>query len=74
MVKRKKEYVKPVGFSQEEKRIRRRILDLGIKQKDIANELGISQQDVSMAIRGKSTCPRYVEAVYAYLKLDMPKE
>lgn len=71
---KKIEYVKPVGFSEEEKRIRRRILDMGIRQRDIADELGISKQDVSMAISGKSTCPKYVSAVYDYLGLDMPKK
>lgn len=72
--KKKTDYVKPVGFSREEQRLRVRLIEKGLKQRDVADALGIAKQDVSMVVCGRSTCPRYVEAVYAYLGLDIPKD
>lgn len=63
----------PRGFSEEEKRLRRRIVDMGIRQKDIGDELGLSKADISHVFRGTCRSPRYVEAVYAYLGLEMPE-
>ena len=61
------------GFTDEERRIRVRKAELGLKVSDIALGVGITRQDVSMVIRGKSKSPRYVVEVYRFLGLEMPK-
>jgi len=63
-----------LGFSEEERRLRQRLIELGVRQADVANALGIHITDVSNVIRGKSRSPRYVAEVYKYLGLNMPTE
>ena len=63
-----------IGFSEEERRLRKRLIELGVRQADVANALGIYITDVSNVIRGKSRSPRYVAEVYKYLGLNMPTE
>ena len=62
------------GFSAEETRLRQRLIEMGIRQTDVANKTGIHIADVSNVIRGRSKSPRYVEEVYKFLGLDLPKE
>jgi len=65
--------IKPsMGFGEEERRLRQRMLELGVKQTDIANTLNIQRQDVSAVVRGISRSPRYVAEVYKYLGLNVP--
>jgi|GEM_PF-2247392 len=61
-------------YSQEEQRIRKRLMALGLRQHEIASALGIGIPDVNHVIRGRSRSPRYVAAVYSYLGLEMPNE
>ena len=62
------------GFSDEERRLRHRIIELGIHQTDVAKALGINLSDVSHVVRGSSRSPRYVAEVYKYLGLEMPEQ
>jgi len=62
------------GFSEEEKRLRSKMIKMGIRQKDIAESTGIIIQDVSQVIRGRSRSPRYVAEVYKYLGLEFPEK
>ena len=61
------------GFTDEERRLRVRKAELGLKVKDIAASIGITPQDVTMVIRGNSKSPRYVAEVYKFLGLEMPE-
>ena len=61
-----------VGFTEEEKRLRVRMAEKGLRVKDIAAHCGIRSQDVTAVIRGKSRSPRYVAKVYAHLGLEIP--
>ena len=58
------------GFTDEERRIRIRMAKLGVRVKDIASGTGITRQDISMVVRGKSKSPRYIAEVYKFLDLD----
>ena len=60
------------GYSDEERRLRQRMFDMGVKQTDIANAINIHRNDVSAVIRGKSRSPRYIAEVYKCLGLKMP--
>ena len=60
------------GFSEEERRLRMRLIEMGKLQSDIANETGIHLNDISNVIRGRSRSPRYVAEVYRYLGLEKP--
>jgi transcriptional regulator with XRE-family HTH domain len=60
----------PAGFTDEERRLRMRMIDMGIRQRNIADELGIHINDVSNVIRGRSRSPRYVAEVYKFLGLE----
>ena len=62
------------NFSDEERRIRARIAESGLRVKDIAAAIGIYPQDVSNVIAGRSRSPRYVVKVYKFLELDMPEK
>jgi len=62
------------GFCEEEKRMRSRMIEMGIRQNDIANATGIIIQDVSNVIRQRSKSPRYVAEVYKFLNLESPSE
>ena len=62
------------GFSEEEKRLRQRMIEMGIRQIDVANALGIHLADVSNVIREKSRSPRYIAEVYKFLGLEMPEK
>ena len=64
--------VTSVGFGAEEKRLRQRMIEMGIRQKNIAEDTGIHINDVSNVIRGRSKSPRYIAEVYKYLELKMP--
>ena len=59
-------------LGNEESRIKIRILELGIRQKDIALALGIAASDVSKVVKCKSNCPKYKSSVYEFLGLSMP--
>ena len=60
------------GFTDEERRLRVRKAELGLKVKDIAASIGIMPQDVTMVIRGNSKSPRYIAEVHKLLGLEMP--
>ena len=60
------------GFGEDERRLRQRMIELGIRQTDVAKALGICLADVSNVIRERSRSPRYVAEVYKYLGLEMP--
>ena len=60
------------GFSEEEHRIRQRLIEMGIRQKNVAEAIGIHIKDVSAVVRQCSRSPRYVAEVYKYLGLTMP--
>ena len=62
-----------VGFTDEERRIRVRLVEMGVRQRDMAAAIGIRFQDVSAVIRGTSKSPRYVAEVYKYLGLTGPE-
>ena len=62
------------GFSPEERRLRKRMIEMGIRQKDIADDLGIHIQNVSNVIRQQSRHPRYIAEVYNYMGLEQPSE
>ena len=61
------------GFSEEERRIRKRILELGINQKKVAEVIGLQIRDVSEVVRGRSRTPHYIAEVYKFLGLEMPE-
>ena len=67
-------YKKVEGFSDEERRIRVRMAERGLKVKFIASQIGIASQDVTNVIRGRSKSPRYIAEVYKYIGLEMPEE
>ena len=62
------------GFTDEERRLRRRILEMGINQKRVAEAVGLKLDDVSKVVRGRCKSPHYVAEVYNFLELKMPKE
>ena len=61
------------GFSEEERRLRSRLIEMGIRQKNVAEATGIHINDISNVIRGRSRSPRYVAEVYRYLGMEMPE-
>ena len=63
-----------LGFTDEERRLRKRIIDMGVTQKEIAETIGIQRQDVTAVIRGKSRSPRYIAEVYKCLELERPSK
>jgi len=60
------------GFGDEERRLRQRMIEMGVRQTDIAASIGITIQDVSHVIRGSSRSPKYIAEVYKYLGLTQP--
>ena len=62
------------GFGDEERRLRHRLIEMGIRQKDVAAATGIHLNDVSNVIRGRSRSPRYVAEVYRFLGLERGSE
>ena len=62
------------GFTDEERRLRKRILELGINQKKVADSIGLQLRDVSEVVRGRSRTPHYVAEVYKFLGLKMPNK
>jgi len=60
------------GFSEEERRLRQKMIEMNIRQKNIADQTGIHINDISNVIRGRSRSPRYIAEVYNYLGLEMP--
>ena len=61
------------GFTDEERRLRVRMMEMGVRQKDIGKALGIDLSDVNKVVRGRSRSPRYVAEVYKYLGLEVPE-
>ncbi|MCL1998193.1 MAG: helix-turn-helix domain-containing protein [Turicibacter sp.] len=59
-----------VPFTDEEIKLRRRILDMGYTHSQVAELVGITRQDVSKIVKGKSKCPRYIHAVYKFLGFE----
>jgi hypothetical protein len=68
----KMEYIKPVGWQGEQKRVRHQMIDNDETCTSIAAALGIKYQDVSAVVRQVSRSPKHREAVYAHLGLMMP--
>ena len=64
--------INSAGFSDEERRLRNRLIELNIRQKHVAATLGIHINDVSNVIRGRSRSPRYIVEVYRCLGLEPP--
>ena len=60
------------GFTDEERRLRKRILEMGINQKKVAEAIGLQLSDVSKVVRGRCKSPHYVAEVYRFLGLNMP--
>ena len=54
--------------------MKHRMLEMGIRQTDVANALGICLTDVCHVVRGSSRSPRYVAEVYKYLGLEIPEQ
>ena len=61
-------------ISDEEKRIKLRLIDMGLRQTDVARIIGIARADVCAVVRGVSRSPRYAEEVYKFLGLQMPHD
>ena len=61
-------------FSEEERRLKHKMLEMGVRQTDVAKALGIDLSDVCHVVRGSSRSPRYVAEVYKYLGLKMPEQ
>jgi len=57
-------------FDDEERRLRVRMMEMNVRQIDVAAKTGISKQDVNHVIRGKSRSPRYIAEIYKYLGLE----
>jgi plasmid maintenance system antidote protein VapI len=47
-------------------------LEMGIRQKDVANATGIHLNDISNVVRGRSRSPRYIAEFYKFIGLEMP--
>ncbi|MCL2337206.1 MAG: hypothetical protein FWC60_07270 [Firmicutes bacterium] len=60
------------GFTDEERRLRVRAMELNLRFVDIANMIGIRKQDVTAVIRGNSPSPAYIAEVYRVLGMDIP--
>ena len=56
-----------IDYTEEERKLRLRMAERGLKVNDIAEAVGIHRQDVTAVLRGRSRSPRYVEAVYNFL-------
>jgi len=57
------------AWSEEERKLRLRIVEMGYKHYEVAEKVGISPQDFSNVVSGKSRSPRYVYEVYRFLGL-----
>ena len=62
------------GFSDKERRSRKRLIDLGMRQIDVSMATGIGPVDVNRVIKGISLAPAYIAEVYRCLGLEQPKE
>ena len=60
---------KGIGFTEEERRLRIRMAERGLRIRDVAKGIGIFQQDVTHVVRGTSKSPRYIAEVYKFLGL-----
>ncbi|MCL1974615.1 MAG: hypothetical protein FWG61_00470 [Firmicutes bacterium] len=58
------------GFTEEERRLRIRMLELDFTVDRLAAEIGIRRQDVTAVIIGTSRSPRYVFEVYKRLGIE----
>ncbi|MCL2357622.1 MAG: hypothetical protein FWC70_10835 [Defluviitaleaceae bacterium] len=58
----------------EERRIRKRMIDMNVKQRDIALAVGLFPTDVCKVITQTSKTPSYKRDVYNFLGLEMPNE
>ena len=61
-------------FTEEERKVRVALMERGMKQKDLSAALGIAPSDICDVVCQRSLSPRYIEAVYTYLGLDLPEE
>ena len=61
-------------MSEEQRRLKKRMLEMGVRQIHVADFIGITRQDVSNVVNGRSDKPKYVEKVYNFLGLDMPQK
>ncbi|MDR1210549.1 MAG: helix-turn-helix transcriptional regulator [Clostridiales bacterium] len=61
------------GFSEEEIRLRARMMKMGLTQKELAKTLGLDFADVCDIVCQRSRAPRYRATVYEYLGLEMPE-
>ena len=59
-------------MSTEEKRLRKHMIDIEIKQADIVRGTGLSKPFVSAVIRGYSHCPAHIRKVYEFIGLTPP--
>lgn len=65
--------INPAGYSEEERRIKQRLLELGLQQKHVADALKLHVRDVNAVVKQCCRSPRYVKEVYGFLGLEMPK-
>ena len=61
-----------LGFTEEERRLRVRMAERGLRMRDIAAEIGVFPQDVTNVVRGRSKSPKYIAEVYKFLDLELP--
>ena len=66
--------INPAGFSEEERRVKQRMLELGILQVHIAESLKMNTRDVNAVVRQRSRSPSHIKKVYEVLGLEMPNE
>ena len=64
--------INPAGYSEEERRVKQRMLELGILQIHIAESLKMNTRDVNAVVRQRSRSPSHVKKVYELLGLDLP--
>ena len=61
-----------IPYGEEERRIRKRMVEIGVRQKDIVIGTGILKQDVSNVIRQRSKSTSYIAEIYHFLGLGLP--
>lgn len=58
---------------EEERRLRKRMIDMNVKQRDIALATGLYLPDICHVIRQISKKPAYIRDVYNFLGLEIPE-
>lgn len=61
-------------YTEDEKQVRKRLIDRSLTQSQIARALGLTRQDVSNVICGICRSPRYVKMVYDFVELEVPED